>query len=49
MFERGFKSWSENVATSLRNDLKLRNLDPLATKILAEYLEVRLWTHKEEY
>jgi len=47
MFERGFKSWCENVALNLRGELRLRRTDPLPPKDLANYLEVQLWTPRQ--
>jgi Zn-dependent peptidase ImmA (M78 family) len=45
--ERGFKSWAERTATSLRGDLGLCANDPLQPSALARYLEVRLWTPRD--
>ena len=44
MFERGFKAWCENVALELRRDLSLSKASPLAPQILADYLDVPIWT-----
>ncbi len=45
--ERGFKSWAERTATSLRGDLGLGADDRLQPSALAHYLEVRLWTPQD--
>ena len=42
--ERGFKSWAERTATSLRTELGLGSCDLLSPLALANYLEVLLWT-----
>lgn len=42
MFERGFKSWCENVALQIRKDLELGPTAPLDPSILAEHLGVKL-------
>jgi IrrE N-terminal-like domain len=42
--ERGFKSWAERTATSLRTELGLRPSDLLRPLDLATYLETLLWT-----
>jgi Zn-dependent peptidase ImmA (M78 family) len=42
--ERGFKSWAERTAASLRGDLRLGPHDLLRPSALADYLEVLLWT-----
>jgi len=42
--ERGFKSWAERTALSLRRELGLAGDSPLDPKRLAEYLEVQVWT-----
>lgn len=43
-FERGFKSWAERTAVSLRRELGLGAHDPLSPDQLATYLDVRLTT-----
>jgi hypothetical protein len=43
MFTRGFKSWCENVALQQRRELKLRPIDPLAPRALAQHLGVLVW------
>ncbi|MBU6389172.1 ImmA/IrrE family metallo-endopeptidase [Patescibacteria group bacterium] len=43
-FERGFKSWAENTAISLRKRLGLSEVDPLGTKELTSYLAIKIWT-----
>ncbi len=47
MFERGFKSWCENVALQQRRQLHLRPYDPLDPKRLAEHLGVDVWTPEQ--
>jgi Zn-dependent peptidase ImmA (M78 family) len=47
MFERGFKSWCENIALGLRAELKLAKVAPLSPRALATYLEVSLWTPRQ--
>ena len=42
--ERGFKSWAERTATSLRGELALLPFEPLDPRRLADYLQVRLIT-----
>ncbi len=42
-FERGFKTWAENTATSVRARLHLDSTDPLHPNILADHLRVRIW------
>lgn len=44
MFERGFKAWCENVSLELRRDLGLSKESPLRPIVLADYLEVPVWT-----
>jgi len=43
MFERGFKSWCENVSLEIRRELKLAEHAALPTSDLASYLGVALW------
>src|SRR6266852_2599147 len=45
--QRGFKSWTERTATSLRGDLGLGPDDSLEPLALARYLEVLLWTPRD--
>lgn len=40
MFNRGFKAWCENVALQHRRELKLKPLDPLPPRGLAQLLDV---------
>lgn len=47
MFERGFKSWCENIALELRKDLGLHKTAPLEVTCLADYLQVALWTPRD--
>jgi hypothetical protein len=42
--ERGFKTWAERTALSLRRDLGLSPDAPMNPTLLAEYLQVRLCT-----
>jgi Zn-dependent peptidase ImmA (M78 family) len=42
-FERGFKSWCENIALELRKDLGLEPTAPLPSSNLARFLGVPLW------
>lgn len=42
--DRGFKTWTERTAVSLRRELGLLPHAPLDPKRLAEYLDVRVWT-----
>lgn len=41
-FERGFKSWAERTAISIRSRLKIKPYDPLSPFDLAQLLEVKL-------
>ncbi len=43
-FGRGFKSWAERTALSLRLELGIRRHDPLPPRCLADYLGVQLLT-----
>jgi Zn-dependent peptidase ImmA (M78 family) len=45
--ERGFKSWAERTASSLRGELGLGPHDPLLPATLAHHLEVVLWTPRD--
>jgi Zn-dependent peptidase ImmA (M78 family) len=47
MFERGFKSWCENVSAKVRKDLELAPFAPLPAASLARYLGVSLWSVDE--
>ena len=42
--ERGFKSWAERTAASLRGDLSLSPTEALSPRQLADYLQVELCT-----
>ncbi len=44
MFDRGFKSWCERYAASIREKLQLAPTNPLGPRVLAEHLGVRVWT-----
>jgi len=41
---RGFKTWAEKLALSIRGELDLASHAPLAPARLAEHLGVRVWT-----
>ena len=43
-FERGFKSWAENTAVTLRARLGAKQIDPLVPLHLASHLGVQVWT-----
>lgn len=43
IFERGFKSWCENTAESLRRKLGKRTYEPLCPFELAKALQVEVW------
>lgn len=43
-FDRGFKSWAERTALTLRQELELAQDDPLDPAKLARHLDVDLWT-----
>lgn len=45
-FDRGFKTWAERTALSLRRELGLGPTDPLPHQQLAEYLEIKVITPK---
>ena len=45
--DRGFKSWAERTAASLRSDLGLGVHDPMLPASLARYMEVLLWTPQD--
>jgi Zn-dependent peptidase ImmA (M78 family) len=47
MFERGFKSWSENISLKVRKELELPQIAPLNPAGVADYLGVRLWSTRE--
>jgi uncharacterized protein DUF955 len=42
--ERGFKSWAERAALTLRRELGLTAEAPVDPRRLAEHLEVKIWT-----
>lgn len=44
MFKRGFKAWCERIALEKRAALRLRAIDPLDPRKLAQSLRVTLWT-----
>lgn len=44
MYPRGFKTWCENVAVSVRSDLQLNVRSPLDPRVLAGHLDVALNT-----
>lgn len=45
--QRGFKSWAERTATSMRRELSLSAFQPLDPRQLAAYLQVQLITPHE--
>jgi hypothetical protein len=42
-FERGFKSWAENTAVTIRTSLGTKQVDPIVPLHLAKHLGVRVW------
>lgn len=44
VLERGFKTWAEHLALSIRRELDLAPHAPLPPSRLAEHLGVRVWT-----
>lgn len=44
MFERGFKSWCENVAATVRKELGIGPAAALPPTVLARYMDVGLWS-----
>ena len=44
MFRRGFKTWCEKVASQVRSDVGLSPSDPLDPRLLADHMNVTLWT-----
>ena len=42
--DRGFKAWAERTATAVRGELGLSALAPLQPALLAEHLDIVLWT-----
>lgn len=47
MYARGFKSWCEKVSLQQRLELGLRPTDPLDPMLLADHLEVLVWSATE--
>jgi hypothetical protein len=47
LFERGFKSWCEELSLKLRKDLGLRPIDPIDPWRLAEHLMITVRTTAE--
>jgi hypothetical protein len=45
--ERGFKSWAERTALTVRRDLDLSPHAPISAQGLADYLDVTLWTPRD--
>ena len=45
--ERGFKTWCENVSLQMRRELGVTPTAPLGHQMLADYLDVNLWTPPE--
>jgi hypothetical protein len=44
---RGFKTWAERTAASLRRELDLQPIEPISPARLTEFLEVQLWTPRD--
>jgi Zn-dependent peptidase ImmA (M78 family) len=42
--ERGFKSWAERTSLAFRKELGVSIEHPLEPEVVAEYLDVQLWT-----
>jgi hypothetical protein len=42
--ERGFKTWAERTSLAFRRELELTEDDRLIPEVLANYLDVKLWT-----
>ncbi len=47
MFQRGFKTWCENTAVSLRKSVRLAPTDALDSRKLAEHLGVEVWDPRQ--
>lgn len=47
MFQRGFKSWCEQVAIQRRKELDIPPTDPLPSHHLAQHLNVLVWRAEE--
>lgn len=47
MFQRGFKSWCENTAVSLRKSVRLTPTDALEARALADHLGIEVWDPKQ--
>ncbi len=45
--ERGFKTWAERTSLAFRRELGLSADDPLLPEMLANYLEIQLWTPQD--
>lgn len=46
-FQRGFKSWCENIALQYRKEMKLQPIDPIDPIVLAQKLAVTVWMPEE--
>jgi Zn-dependent peptidase ImmA (M78 family) len=46
-FRRGFKTEANSIALEVRGELGLRPFDPLDPHVLAEWLEIPIWTLSE--
>jgi hypothetical protein len=44
---RGFKTWAERTAASLRRELDLEPIAPISPARLAAFLDVQLWTPRD--
>jgi len=47
LLERGFKTWAEKLALSIRRDMGLASHAPLPGVELAKYLDVQVWTPRD--
>lgn len=47
LLRRGFKTWCENAARGYRRELGLKPFDPLDPRLLAGFLDIKIWTPAE--
>ncbi len=47
MFERGYKTWCENISASLRKELALESKSPIDLDALAKHLGIFVWEAKD--